>query len=137
MTEEEIFERALRGRNVLIIGAPESGKTYLANILTGFGHKIIHTDDYREWGFAQAMLQALTAVQFANGRSIVEGVLGYRMLRKGVEFGSYYPDLVIEIKAPMLAKHRAMDKANQTVLAEYFSMQNEKHKPEWIEYDRY
>lgn len=136
MTEEEVWQYDIEGKNVLIIGPPYSGKTTLSFNLGGYGHQVIHTDDYRRWGYHQALLHVLTAISFAKEKTIVEGVLGYRLLRKGVEFGAYFPDVVVEIKARVSDLHLAMHKGNQTILKEYFTMQNPKYKPEWLIYDR-
>ena len=90
----------LTGKNVAIIGWPSSGKTFLSKELAELypDHKIFHTDDYMNLGYRQSMYQCMEDVLCADGSTIVEGVQCYRMLRKGVEKSSYYPDVIIEIK---------------------------------------
>ena len=40
----------IENKNVLIIGCPGFGKTYLSNIIKSNKHQIFHTDDYIKHG---------------------------------------------------------------------------------------
>lgn len=88
---------------VVVIGLPASGKTTLANRLaeTGMGHEVVHTDEeypYAEGVSAQAYEDLLFAADM-DCDVIVEGVLGYRVLRKCAENGgTWLPDLIIEVR---------------------------------------
>jgi thymidylate kinase len=77
---------------------------------------------------------------------IVEGMQGYRLLRKGVELANFYPDVVIELQvteaqvervyraerqAEKLPKLSAFNKMHQTILESYKALKNP-HPPEWI-----
>lgn len=144
------------GKNILIIGYPASGKSHVCNKLADKcpTHKIIHTDDYMQHGFEQSLYVLLNDVKedplsrsSASFRpTLIEGILGYRLLRKGVEQDNYYPDIVIELNVTndqiteVYQKERNADKlksvmssckACQTILIKYLAMDNAR-KPEWL-----
>lgn len=136
----------INGKNVLIIGCPASGKTYLSNLLESSTHQTFHTDDYINHGYYESMYKCLSDVIECDKLTIVEGVQGYRMLRKGVEMDNYYPDLVIELRItqrrmlltysiernPKKIKYlKAFNKTHNKILSDYRAMNN-KHKPEWL-----
>lgn len=143
----DILEMDFTGKSVLIIGCPASGKTWLCNQLVKPTHKIIHTDSYKSEGYQMGMYAALNAVTCSDKPTIVEGVHGYRMLRKGAEYGNYYPDIVIEMK---VSKQRMMQtyiqerdrnkiqylqQFNQThekILNDYKDICPPHLKPQWI-----
>lgn len=137
----------IKNKNVLIIGSPASGKTTFANELQkqNVGHQLIHTDDYMKHGYEQALYVMMEDIkQFKL--TIIEGVQGYRLLRKGVELNVYYPDLVIEMQitkekqteiyanerdAGKIKYLRGFDGMHQKILNDYFVMIGD-CKPEWI-----
>ena len=149
-----LFARDLSRKNIVIVGCPASGKTTLAKELAKrTGQKVFHTDDYMQHGYKQS-LYVLIADLMEQGRAvIVEGVQGYRLLRKGVETQSIYPDIVIELKVSpeqvervyrtervwdkrrsvdkVLKNLEAFNKMHETILADYMAMKNP-HPPEWI-----
>ena len=138
---------------ILILGNPASGKTTLAKRLA---HKhaipIIHTDSYIGYGHRDNLYVLLKDLEKRqNEKLIIEGVLAYRLLRKGIEGTGYnwQPDLVLEVEAPIswiegvYANERSdkdfrgverMIKANNTVLEKYEALLSERNiiKPEWI-----
>lgn len=141
----------LKNLNVLIIGCPASGKTYLANKLKQQNvntHKFFHTDDYMHYGYKDSLYVLLDDMRrvSSNTNTIIEGVQGYRLLRKGVELKCYFPDIVIELK---ISEERLMktymterigkkfesvnsfNKMHDKILSEYLSMPNNR-KPKWI-----
>lgn len=141
----------LKGLNVLIIGCPAAGKTFLADKLKGQNpddHKLFHTDDYMRYGYKESLYKLLEDVEKiqSHTKTIIEGVQGYRLLRKGVEFNCYYPDIVIELSVSehrMLKTYReerigksidslyAFNKMHDKILKDYFAMHNP-NKPKWI-----
>jgi ATP-dependent protease HslVU (ClpYQ) ATPase subunit len=151
LTVEQALKEPVSGLNVLIIGMAGSGKTWFANQLSAKHQKsgFIQTDDYIQFGWEQSMYVVLGEVVelIEQGTStIVEGVAGYRMLRKGAELGSYFPDIVFEMIAPesqinevyrmtrdakKVANLPAFAKMNQTVLEKYKAMSVGK-EPRWI-----
>jgi hypothetical protein len=149
MTIQEVLSLNMVDKNVLIIGPPASGKTWLCDIMMRFYHLIVHTDNYIHYGYKQSIYEVMKEINYAhtNGlNTIVEGIQGYRLLRKGVELDCYYPDIVIELEIsekrmretyqkerdPKKIKYlQSFNDAHQTILDDYFSLPNEK-KPEWI-----
>lgn len=138
----------LKGLNVLIIGCPASGKTFLANNLKSDNHKIIHTDDYMRYGYKESLYVMIEDIQklHVHTKSIVEGIQGYRLLRKGVELNCYHPDIVVQLEiseARMLQTYRterpgkkidslyAFNNMHDKILNDYFRMYNP-HKPKWL-----
>ena len=149
MTIQEVLSLSIVDKNVLIIGPPASGKTWLSELLPHWSHLSIHTDNYMQFGYNAAMYECLNDICKTHKNSIntlVEGIQGYRLLRKGVELDCYYPDIVIELEISEKRMHETYKKerdpkkikylqsfnaAHQTILEDYFSLPNEK-KPEWI-----
>lgn len=139
----------IRNNSVVIIGPPASGKTYLSKLLAkdNPGHELVHTDNYIRYGYEESLYQLLNHIKQTARPLIIEGILGYRLLRKGVELNCYYPEMVIELEiseALMLHTYRkergasknisavrAMVKANATVLTKYKAMPNPS-PPQWI-----
>lgn len=135
----------ITGKNVLIIGPPASGKTYLSGIFSHAGHDVIHTDDYMEFSFQEAMYRCMDDICDATQPTLVEGVQGPRLLRKGVEMDCYYPDIVFEMVTSQeriektyreqrdpakLKGQKGFQRMNETILSDYFSMHNPK-PPVW------
>lgn len=136
----------IKNKNVLIIGCPASGKTHLSNIIKSDEHRIFHTDDYIKYGYVDSMYKCLDDVLKCEKLTIVEGVQGYRMLRKGIELNNYYPDIIIELKITekqmfnvysnerdirKIKYLKGFNKMHDKILQDYKSMPNNK-TPEWV-----
>lgn len=144
----------IENKTVVVIGPPGSGKTTFANQF-GETHLIIHTDDYIPYGYKEALyvlLHDLEKVKFLKRPLLIEGVLGYRLLRKGVELNCFYPDVVIELtvtperQAEIYAKERDAEKlkylkgfarTHAKILADYNALffnheARQELEPEWI-----
>lgn len=145
----EILEMDFAGKNVLIIGCPASGKSWLSGLLKRDSHRLIHTDSYITQGYEIGMYGALNAATCSDKPTIVEGVHGYRMLRKGAEYGNYYPDIVIEMKVSESRMKQTYLKERDTKKLKYLQQFNASHekilndyrgivpehlKPQWIEF---
>lgn len=91
----------LQNSDIVIIGQPASGKTYLSELIKGEEQAVIHTDGYLKAGqFLEDLNEIFETIDTYKsiGQSIlVEGVGGYRLLRKGLETGRFYPKAVIDL----------------------------------------
>ena len=142
----------LENKSVLIIEKPGSGKTTLSKKIKKENpdHVILHTDDYINLGYEHALNKIILDIQRVRKPLIIEGILGYRLLRKGLKENSYLPDIVIEInisdsdvkkiyeneRNPKKLNHvLSMIKSNNTVLKEYKEMNNPK-PPKWVSINR-
>lgn len=84
---------------VVVIGLPASGKTTVAlhlheDVLPG--HTLYQTDDYIDFGYEQSLYAMLKEMEYdKNPLKLVEGVQGFRFLRKNVETMTYKVDAVV------------------------------------------
>lgn len=146
MTYQDLFSLDLSGKTVVIIGCPASGKTTLSRALAAHtGTTLVHTDDYIPHGAVESLYVMLDELSEMDYPVIVEGVGGYRLLKKGVQLDSFYPDVVIELEVTPEQVERVYAterqdrkvkslagfcKGHQTVLAEYRAIKNPK-PPVW------
>lgn len=138
----------LLNKNVLIFGPPASGKTTFSLELHKVNprHKLIHIDSYSKYGYQDSIYILISDLRKITGPTIVEGVQGYRLLRKGQQMGSYRPDLVIEVSVSSEAVERTytnerdpnklkylkdFNRRQQNILMEYKAMCMG-NLPEWI-----
>jgi len=146
MTYQDVFTLDLSGKTIVIIGCPASGKTTLGRALAAStGTKLIETDDYIPHGAVNSLYVMLDELVEMDCPVIVEGVGGYRLLRKGVQLANFFPDVVIELEVTPEQVARVYEterqdrkvkslagfcKGHQTVLTEYRAMENPK-PPIW------
>lgn len=144
-TIQQVLQMDIEHKNVLIIGCPASGKTYLSNKFQT-SHKKFHTDDYMKFGYEQSMYKVLEDIKKSNEYTLVEGIQGYRLLRKGVQLDCYHPEIVIEL---IISDHKMLDiyrnerdekkikylkgfnKMHEKIINDYFIL-SKKREPEWI-----
>jgi len=109
-------------KHVLILGAPGSGKTTLSKKLKTKYHYIIHTDDFgEEYGYDDGLYKLIEFVEKKQKHyyTLVEGTLGYRLLRKLNETNHNIKfDLVLSVdSSPKLTKQQAaLHKGNLTTI---------------------
>lgn len=150
MTYADLFNIDLAGKSVVIIGCPASGKTTLARRLAErTGTRLVETDSYLGHDYKAALYELIERdLMPFSGAVIVEGVQGYRLLRKGVEGWEgwhFYPDVVIELKVTPEQVDRvyrterkgkkvgsltAFNKMHSTILDKYRAIDNP-HPPKW------
>ena len=154
LSVSEALKTPITGLNVMVIGLPASGKTYFAGWLSLNNpmHTLFRCDDYLNGSNSQesmyAILDEVCDQIKAGNPTIVEGVAGYRMLRKGAQLGTYYPNIVFEIVAPTEQRERVyqqqrsdrnfanvqkFDKALTTVLNDYKNTIGDFEFPTWIQ----
>ena len=85
---------------IVIIGLAGAGKTTLTDSLDTSEFNVIHTDKYIELPYKDQLYKLLSDIKmFAkdNAPLIIEGVIGYRLLRKIEQLNISYirPDLII------------------------------------------
>lgn len=146
-----LFGNDIKGKNIVVIGWPTSGKTFFTNFLasSAIEHVIIHTDDYydRIKDFKQELYVLLDDLKKIDHPVIVEGILGYRLLRKGVEWNCFYPHIVVEFTTTLeemekiylrerkphnYPKAKGLARACEYVLQDYKEMANSS-PPVWIQ----
>ena len=93
LTYDEIAQHDFKNQNVLIIGNPATGKTNLLAQLKKSNptHYTINTDDYMSSGYEQGLYDILDDLKGITAPTIIEGVQGFRLLRKGLQKGVYRP----------------------------------------------
>lgn len=146
VTFEEILKLDIEGKDVIIIGCPASGKSYLLKQLPTITHLRISTDHYMNYGYEESMYKVMEDIKASPFNTLVEGIQGYRLLRKGVQLDCYYPDIVIELiisEQQMLNTYKeernekkirylkGFNRMHDKIIADYFALENKK-KPEWI-----
>lgn len=156
MTRAELLQIDFTGKTVVIIGNPATGKTTLARLIADrigvyAQWKVIHTDDYmsdEKNDYKEALYRMIADIQKIHVPLIIEGVQGYRLLRKGVEGWEgwhFYPDVVIEVtasdeqvrrvyererKGKNVGSLAAFNKMHKTILGKYRVMDNPR-PPKW------
>jgi energy-coupling factor transporter ATP-binding protein EcfA2 len=86
---------------IVIIGHPASGKTTLSDAIAKVDplkRAVWHTDDFMAHGWEGSLYAMIAAINL-EAPYIIEGVQGYRLLRKMVEFGLELPDVIISVSA--------------------------------------
>ena len=130
---------------VVIIGPPGSGKTHVGHVLAeSSGLPLYSTDCYLSDGHVKALYAVMQAV--GDEGWIVEGMIGYRLLRKRAQLGMHPPDFVIELEATdqeiaqayrnrnrhcNIQQIRRFCQAHEKVLEDYFLLDAERPRV-WI-----
>lgn len=130
---------------VVVIGPPGSGKTTVGLTLAEHsGLALYSTDEHLSKGHVEALYAVMKAL--GDEGWIVEGMIGYRLLRKRAQLGMPPPDFVIELEATdqqiaqayrnrnkhcNIAQIRRFCSAHEKVLEDYFLLDAERPKV-WI-----
>lgn len=99
MQKQELRNLVAKSNFIVVIGFPATGKTTLSAEI-GEGMKIFHTDSYMVYAFDEALYKLIADLDKFKGRVMVEGIQGYRLLRKLAQWDRRKVDLVIECQAP-------------------------------------
>ena len=124
---------------VVVIGPPGSGKTHVATVLAESSELPIYsTDKFLCNGHVEALYTVMNSV--GDTGWIVEGMIGYRLLRKMKELELDPPDIVIELvatddmieksyatrgKVVNIKRIRTFCKAHEKVLVDYSRLDGE------------
>jgi hypothetical protein len=135
---------------VVVIGPPGSGKTHVAHLLAeSSGLPVYSTDRFLGDGHVAALYLVMQAV--GDQGWIVEGMIGYRFLRKRRQLGLPAPDFVIQLDATdeqIAASYKARGKphnikvlrnfcaAHDKVLDDYFALDGEEPRI-WVHANSY
>lgn len=90
----------------VVVGLPGVGKTYQQKLWTknqgvlcefaGPGYKLFDTDQYRSDDYEQDLYTLRNALRRdLSPNKLIIGVLGFRLLRKGIELGDFFPETVV------------------------------------------
>lgn len=131
---------------IVIVGLSATGKSTFAETIAAAmpDHKVIHTDDYLQFPYERQPHSILHDL-YNEDKVIVEGILGYRLLKLGVWEDCFYPDAVVHCVATTQTRaerykqqreqgfNTTMDAINLGHWRDYIAMVNKK-KPKIIEY---
>ncbi len=92
----ELIEHCKQFKTIVIVGFPKTGKSTISKKLNdSLGRHIIASDDFGLQHFEDFKKSCLTAYN-KQIPIIIEGVMGFRLLRRGLEENNFYPDLLIK-----------------------------------------
>lgn len=134
MNKLHLHSSILLQGNAVILWAPGAGKTTVAQSLLEMNpwYVLVHTDHFSAHWYEQSLYALMDWLRDCTQPFIVEWVLWYRLLRKWVELGTFYPAHIITVEAPEaqiaqvylergnnLSKAKSMHKWNQTIWQQY------------------
>ncbi len=111
MTVDEIMSINLSGLNAVLVGLPASGKSHIAARLYAKnpGHILISTDSYIGVDYEDSLYRLIEDLGNPDRPSfqplLLEGVMVYRLLRKGLEVDCWKPDVIIDVQATRKQRH--------------------------------
>lgn len=108
---------------VVIIGYAATGKTFLTTQLEKSLPKAAfwHTDDLiNQYDFEEALYVLMPKVTAnKNALKIVEGIQGYRLLRKGLQLKTFYADVVIVCQASKETRAKRIENRGKNINATF------------------
>lgn len=96
----QLIDECQKHSSIVVLGIPNSGKTTLATELARqLNYPLIISDNYFIKGNQEKSLENLmNVIQQYRGKFIVEGVMCYRLLRKGAQTHLFLPDILINLR---------------------------------------
>jgi len=105
--------------NVVIIGYAATGKTTFSNTLQ-FDGSLYHTDDYLKYGSVDSLYVLMDQLKKdTSPLKVIEGIGGYRLLRKGLQTQSFYADLIIICTATAEVRHDRIKARGKNIQATF------------------
>jgi hypothetical protein len=84
---------------IVVIGLPATGKSFTADWIQEVpcrGHSLFSSDDYIDFGYEESLYAMIRTMENdPNPRKIVEGVQGFRFLRKNVSTKAFKVDAIV------------------------------------------
>jgi hypothetical protein len=99
----ELIKQCSDKNAIVVCGYTKTGKVTIAKkIANELSRPILISDDYVKYNSADESLYALMddvlTYQRTGAPFIVEGILCFRLLRKGMQLGIFNPDMIIKTK---------------------------------------
>lgn len=109
-------------KTIVVCGYTKTGKVTIAKKLANkLNRPLFISDDYQSLGHEESLNYLIKEVykhQTLNSPIIVEGILCFRLLRKGIKESLFYPDLIIKTKC------------DENTIRYFYEKDNEGHKIE-------
>ena len=131
MIEIDFTNLLLTHDKILIIGLPQAGKTTLFEKFREHTYGkifLLQTDDFKEEPWIQQLTSIMDKLRDQK-KWLVEGVQGYRLLRKYIQKQDYKlkPDLIIIVfsSEETLKKHKGMVKTLTKIWNDYLGLEED------------
>jgi len=108
---DDILAINFSAMNVCIVGLAASGKSHVAAKLYGRNptHTLISTDSYLPFNYEQGLYELISDLGNPEKHDfnpiIVEGILNFRLLRKGLDTDCWKPDAIIFVENSRKQRH--------------------------------
>jgi hypothetical protein len=100
LVTDSLINTCKNKKSIVVIGFTKTGKITIAKKLSEYlDIPILISDYYYELSKDKAleyMMYDIKNLETSNIPYIVEGVLCFRLLRKGIQLNNFYPDLIIK-----------------------------------------
>jgi uridine kinase len=117
-----LIELCVPMKTIVVCGYTKTGKVTIANkIAAKLNRPLFISDDYQSLGHEESLNYLLKETykhQISNSPIIVEGILCFRLLRKGIKETSFFPDLIIKTNC------------DERTIRHFYNKDNEGHKIE-------
>ncbi len=94
-----------KSKIIVIVGPPAAGKTTLTDLIAERFNNvpmIMRSDDYIKYGFKDAVYKMMEDIEKAEfSKIVIEGIQTARLLRKGIELGTFSCDLIIKLECDL------------------------------------
>jgi len=121
LVDERLLDICRDKQSIVIVGYTKTGKIKIATELSKrLNTPLIisdhHINNNRETALENMMDDVLYYHNDPNKSIIVEGVLCFRLLRKGIQLNNFYPDMVIKVEC------------NDETIKHFYRVDGEEHK---------